>query len=980
MALQMGDKVLRAALSAAVAGRLTDHELMARFIEGDESAFAAIVNRYTGMVLGVCLRVLSNTQDAEDACQAAFLVLARRAKKGRWQSSIANWLFTIARRVASNASRSAARRMKREARSVPSAPVSTLDQMTGREAFAALDEELEKLPAIYREPLVLCYLQGLTRDEAAIRLGVPSATLKSQLDRGRKKLAGALSKRGIVVGAGLMAVAATSSARAFSPRLVESILTNVGGSPSASVAVLAQGVTMNGFLSKAQLTMLVAVAAVATGIGFASMPLASGLLNPPIEKTEHLTTEKTEHLIAKEDTKGDEKPKTGVKERTISGKILGADGKPIEARLTLVWMEDKPQPLGKTNADGTFRVTIPFKLKNQGGWLVAKAVGHGMGFYPHGIDYIPQSMGTTAEVTLTLPKERSLRGRIVDQQGKPVSGASVVATTFLAYDSDASTDAHLKEWVTERYQYGAPPDADREMWFSDRHRGNPEGRSPYSATTDKDGRFEIAGIGTGQIAILAMRSSGMADKEIIALNRAGFDPNPINKAARDYEREFSFGGKWQLYGPDLVVVVESEKIIRGTVRDPAGKPRAGVRVVFSRPNRQELNPDYNSAVTDKDGKYEIRGARKHKGYMVECPPDPKDGLLPSQTFADDTAGYEPVIIDLKCVKGIVVTGAVKNKTTGEPVVAQMHMEVLANNPFVEKYPPFMNGVPFLSSAPECYQTDKAGHFRIVTIPGPVILMASSLSGRHLEEFKPVMADPKYPDYFHNKLGGLQFDGYAGLNGFVQGSWCKVLDARETDTEVTVNVELEPASKLSVKVVDSDDKPVTNTLATGITHVNFDNPSSFPETDTLTVCNVDPKQGRLVAVVHEKRKLVGTAMVNVDDKKPIVKLGSGGSVTGRVVDENGKPLGGIRVSLIFEHREVSNAFDVLKKTDLATDRNGEFRIDTVFPGQEFRLLFYQGKKQIGPDYDKTQKYSVAKHSDTLKLSELKLDPAKLAGEE
>ena len=83
--------------------------------------------------------------------------------------------------------------------------------MTGREAFSALDEELDRLPAIYREPLVLCYLEGLTRDAAATRLGVPPATLKSQLDRGRKKLGDALLERGVEFGAALLAVAATSS-------------------------------------------------------------------------------------------------------------------------------------------------------------------------------------------------------------------------------------------------------------------------------------------------------------------------------------------------------------------------------------------------------------------------------------------------------------------------------------------------------------------------------------------------------------------------------------------------------------------------------------------------------------------------------------------------------------------------------------------------------------------------------------------------
>ncbi|HEV3438678.1 MAG TPA: sigma-70 family RNA polymerase sigma factor, partial [Gemmata sp.] len=276
MATKVGDGVLRAALSSAVATQLTDCDLLARFAKGDESAFETIVNRHTSMVLGVCRRMLPTLQDAEDACQATFLVLARKAKTSNWQSSIANWLYTTARRVASKASRAAACRLKRESGAMPSSPISVLDQMTGREVFTALDEELDNLPAIHREPLVLCYLQGLTRDEAALRLGVPAATLKSQLERGRKKLADALTKRGIDIGAGLMAVAATSTVGASSPRMIQSILATIGGSPSVSVAALANGVAMKGFALRTKMLALATVATAMMGFGLASLPIAAG--------------------------------------------------------------------------------------------------------------------------------------------------------------------------------------------------------------------------------------------------------------------------------------------------------------------------------------------------------------------------------------------------------------------------------------------------------------------------------------------------------------------------------------------------------------------------------------------------------------------------------------------------------------------------------------------------------------------------------
>lgn len=176
--------------------RPTDRDLLARFAAGDEAAFATLVARHGGMVHGVCRRHLSTTQDAEDACQATFMVLARKAKRAGWHPSAANWLYATARRVAARINRDARRRVRREGRAVVSESVSPLDAMTVREAFAALDEELARLPARYREPLVHCYLEGLTRDEAADRLAVPGATLKSQLERGRRRLADALTRRG----------------------------------------------------------------------------------------------------------------------------------------------------------------------------------------------------------------------------------------------------------------------------------------------------------------------------------------------------------------------------------------------------------------------------------------------------------------------------------------------------------------------------------------------------------------------------------------------------------------------------------------------------------------------------------------------------------------------------------------------------------------------------------------------------------------
>lgn len=724
---------------------------------------------------------------------------------------------------------------------------------------------------------------------------------------------------------------------------------------------------MNGTVKRALALILALGAATAGFVALAVEPVAQ----PPAER-----------MAKAPGTPAAPADQPKATERTLAVTVLGADGTPVQAEVFTVWLRDKPVALGRTKPDGTLRVTVPLKVKGAGGWLVARAKGHATDFTPTGMDYIKNAMTPTADVVLRLPKVRPVKGRVIDSQGAPVGGASVVASSFSAFDSDASADAHMKKWAEELFLRGVPPDGDRALWYSDGYRegSNPDGRSPHVVTTDADGRFTLNGLGAGHLIHLRVRGPGVADTDVITLNRDGFDPAPFNKTARSHKYK-EFGGHWWLSGPDPVVVVEPEKVIRGTVTGPDGKPRAGVRVTFTRTGQaaagaHDGNGAHNAAVTDANGKYEIRGAKKHKGYMVECPPDPAAGLLPRQEYAADTPGYEPVTIDLKCARGVVVAGTVRNKATGQPVVSHMYVDVLANNPFVEKYPRFMDAAGSFS---DLYRTDAAGRFRVVTIPGPVLLTAAP-DREERGDFKPPVPDPKYPAHFHREGGGLLFDEYRGGRGFVQGNWCRVIDAKATDTEVRADAELEPATKLGVKVIDADGKPVVGCSAAGVTHIEFDSPVEFPGTDTLSVANVGRGEERFLAVFHPTRMLLGTGSVKSDDTNAAVKLGAGGSVTGRVLDGTGKPVAGLVVQLMYARREVEVATQAMEKANgVTTAANGEFRFDRVFPGQEFGLFFARGTTLYGPMFDKRPRYSVTGHGEVRKLGDLPLGEPRNRGD-
>ena len=189
-------------------------QFLARRGEAAEAAFAALVERHGPMVLGVCRRALSDPRDAEDAFQATFLILARKAGAVRVGDSLGRWLYGVSRRVASRARAVAGRRLDLErglAESGRRPPVAE-PQGDRLDLRALLDEELGRLPAKYRDPLVLCYLQGQTHEGAAQQLGWPVGTVRGRLARARDLLRARLVRRGLAPAVALLGTSAEAGA------------------------------------------------------------------------------------------------------------------------------------------------------------------------------------------------------------------------------------------------------------------------------------------------------------------------------------------------------------------------------------------------------------------------------------------------------------------------------------------------------------------------------------------------------------------------------------------------------------------------------------------------------------------------------------------------------------------------------------------------------------------------------------------------
>jgi RNA polymerase sigma factor (sigma-70 family) len=266
---------LRGALTPPGAAGASDGDLLTRYVrQRDEAAFEALVRRHGPVVLGVCRRVLGHEQDAEDAFQATFLVLAKKAPTLRSPGTVGNWLYGVACRAARQARRAAARRRTKEARAVPRAEAAHEPWTDLRDV---LDRELERLPAKYRAAVVLCDLHGATGQEAARQLGVPAGTVASRLARGRALLAKRLTRHGLAVAGGALGGMLSQNASAAVPAaLVSSTVKAAGlfaagqavtaGVTSARVAALAEGVLKAMFLGKLKMAAAVVLAVCVLGV------------------------------------------------------------------------------------------------------------------------------------------------------------------------------------------------------------------------------------------------------------------------------------------------------------------------------------------------------------------------------------------------------------------------------------------------------------------------------------------------------------------------------------------------------------------------------------------------------------------------------------------------------------------------------------------------------------------------------------------
>jgi RNA polymerase sigma factor (sigma-70 family) len=828
---------IRGLRNAGAAHRLSDRQLLERYAaRHEEAAFEALLKRHGPMVQGVCRRVLGGAHDAEDAFQATFLVLARQAGAIGRRESVGGWLYRVAYNTALKAKASAAARRRREQRPDERPATDPLADVTGRELLTALDEELQRLPEKYRAALVLCYLEGLTRDEAAGRLGVSESTLKRRLEEGRERLRLRLERRGLALSAALLAAGvgglavspSLAAATAGAARLVAA--GNAGAVPARVAGLMAEALrAVTAGPRRIIGALLVAATVVATGVALSAYrPPAAAGDDPP---------------------RAAEAPKpaaaAGDEEMIVTGRVLGADGQPLPGAAVVVvglpqraYRGGDPAAYrgtllaeGKADADGKFRLPAPrtSSANYREVYAVAAAEKHAPAWRRLNPD------AEQPEAALTLPAEQIVRGSLVDLQGLPAAGVKVTVTYIGGMVNGQPDGVAL---------------------------GNLPKHSPWpeSVTTDEKGAFVIRGCNRDQGLTLTASDDRFATQSF-QVDTPG-KPRPESRVLG-----YDAGGflHEQVSGPNekgqpevLKLPLTPGRLVEGRVTyADTGKPAAGAWVGGTR--------------ADEDGRFRLRFAGRGGVTLEVFAPEgePYLSVWHRVEFPKGSVKQEAAIA---LPRGVLVRGKVTEAGSGNPVAGAA----------VQFWPRDV-GDPnrpknVFTGWYHVELTKADGTFRMAVLPGESHLLIQGPT----------------PDYIHEEIGSEVIRvGRAGGGRTYPDAFVK-LDVPAKGEPKEVAVTLRRGATVRGKLLGSDGKPVKKALMAHRLHVSIALGWQFPEEvrdGVFEVHGLDPEKGVPVYFLDAENQCGATVILSGKQagETVTVKLAPCGKATARYLDGQGRPL-------------------------------------------------------------------------------------------
>jgi RNA polymerase sigma factor (sigma-70 family) len=781
---------------------LSDGQLLERFTaHREEAAFAALVKRHGPMVLGVCRRVLHDLHDADDAFQATFLVLIRRAAALDRRAPLGNWLYTVAYHIALKARVLAARRRARERQAVDIPGPATNSALAWSDLRPVLDEEINHLPPTYRTPFILCYLEGKTNAEAARLLGVPANTVKTWLARARDRMRGRLTRRGLTLSAGgLSALLADHAAAALPVSLVETTVRTAfafaaGQAPPAAAISLAEGALMTMLKTKLKLAALLVLALGLIGLGVA----AAGQRGPSAPDRLPAAGEKVRRPKLRQPKAIPPKAAPGKKDEaesmTFTGQVLNENGKPVaKADLAVLGQRKPTRPnegwrqqvlvTGKTDAQGKFRLQA--KIAPRLLYLVhvlATAKGYGMTWKQF------MAPGRKHKVNnFSLPAEKIITGRLFDLQGQPA--AKVKCRVTLVMD-DRYERQLARQWGFKRGKGRMPAAMDvmrrqrgmmrRQTGYSFTSDPPPKGLSlwPKPVLTDAQGRFRVKGFGRGQAIDL------LIEDDRFALQKLTMEADKPGK--KEFTQALAAPQKFE----GEVVAADTGKPV----------PKSWVSISGFQSNMGQETGLY----ADAKGHFKIN---PYPGnfFTVRVLVQSKAPYLGAEFRVNWPKGATRHKLRIELPRGVRLRGKVRDKTTGKPVpwVRVFFQPQQKNNPKLPRNLPYGPYWPATS--------DQGGNFRLVVPTGPGYLLAkvSAAPGSRMWRF----GETPGQDFIRVSVGTEQ------LQSGQPGGHCRYFHAA-----MPLNLKPQPGPKgltvslrrgvtLKGQVVGPDGKAVTGAILFG----------------------------------------------------------------------------------------------------------------------------------------------------------------------
>ncbi len=686
-------KHLRDLFGGGTAVGLGDGELLRRYAAShDGPAFAALVARHGPMVAATCRAVLRDHHDVEDAFQATFLVLARKAGSLRNGDTLGGWLHRVAYRAAVQRNIEVKRRRRHESESpamdVPDTGRAGLDF----DLSAILHEEIDRLPESHRVPVVLCDLEGLTYEQAAARLHSTAPTLYHRLAKGRKRLRDRLVRRGVtaaVAGVALELSRASASAAVPSAWALAAVAAATGGPIPTTVAALGHQLIRSLLMTR----LKIATAAILAMAALASAGVvAAGARRP--DAPEPPPAAPAVAPVADE-PKPEARPATPTATLTVEARDLLTDAPVPGIRLEFSLGHGSKKVQAATDGSGLAQFSHPADVR----YFFVSASREGFVSQAIRWDYDANAPAAPDRLLFQMEKATTVGGRVVDQDGKPMAGATVVIDVSKRYPKS-------RQWVDFKYESaqtdatgrwsfpGVPEKPDsvkigvhHPLCLQDRTFIAMEDFKPLTALRDGSATLHLRRGTLIEGRVLSADGRPVAAAQVYYGAGRRY-PNSIPPFKTDAEGRFTIGvepgtlttltAQATGYGPALLPIrvgpvpsrvqltLPPSRVLRGRVVDPAGKPiaRAGLSIAWSGSESTKAARRGDEALaheltTDADGRFAWADA-PDSGITASVWADgfaAKDKL----TLAPDV-DHRIVLIPPTRIKGTVVDGL-----SGQPI-------------------------------------------------------------------------------------------------------------------------------------------------------------------------------------------------------------------------------------------------------------------------------------------------------------------------